>query len=146
MNADTAPWLDRSDDIARFFDGDTSGHELFEHVARLIGTLGPSEIRISRSQIAFRRGRTFALVWRPSMYLNTTVPIVLSIALPEPVESARFKEVVHPSSTTWMHHLELRVAAQIDDEVHGWLARAWKAAGKAHEARSASGQRAGERR
>ena len=129
MNEDTSPWTGRQHDIARFFDGDTSGRELFEQVASLIDSLGPTEVRVGRSQIAFRRGRTFALVWRPSMYLDTTVPIVLSLALPEPVDSARFKEVVHPSRTTWMHHLELREAAQIDEEVGAWLARAWEAAG-----------------
>jgi hypothetical protein len=54
---------------------------------------------------------------------------VLSIALPHEVVSDRFKEVVHPSSHVWMHHLELGDAAQVDDEVRAWLQEAYAAAG-----------------
>lgn len=134
MDADSDPPSGTQEEIARFFDGDTPAHELFERVAIMIATLGRSEIRVSRSQVAFRHGRTFALVWRPSMYVNTTVPIVLSIATPRPIASGRFKEVVHPSPNTWMHHLELRDASEVDDEVRDWLAQAREAAGAARGA------------
>lgn len=50
MNADTGPWHDQADDIARFFDGDTTGRALFEVVANVIAALGPSQIRVGRSQ------------------------------------------------------------------------------------------------
>ncbi|MCP6341538.1 DUF5655 domain-containing protein, partial [Klebsiella pneumoniae] len=57
------------------------------------------------------------------------VPLVLSLALPHRLRSERFKEVVHPSPRVWMHHLELRGPGEVDDEVRGWLAEAWAAAG-----------------
>lgn len=86
--------------------------------------------RASRSQVAFRRRRGFAYLWRPGQYLrHPAAEVVLSLALPERLPSPRFKEVAHPSPSTWMHHLELRSVADVDDEVAGWLRRAAGAAG-----------------
>ncbi len=53
---------------------------------------------------------------------------MLSIALPEQIDSSRFKSVVHPGPHVWMHHLELRETGQVDAEVAGWLAAAHQAA------------------
>ncbi|WP_043497657.1 DUF5655 domain-containing protein [Georgenia sp. SUBG003] len=98
-------------------------------MASAVAGLGPHEVRVSRSQIAFRRRRGFAFLWRPAQYVRSDFPAVLSIALPQAETSHRFKEVVHPSGRVWMHHLELDDVAQVDDEVAGWLARAYDAAG-----------------
>lgn len=51
------------------------------------------------------------------------------IHLPSRDESPRWKEIVEPALGHFMHHLELRDPAELDDEVHGWLRRAWEAAG-----------------
>lgn len=86
--------------------------------------------RTTRSQVAFRRRRGFAYLWRPGQYLrHPAADVVLSLAFPEEVPSERFKEVVHPAATTWMHHLEVHTVADLDDEVAGWLRRAAGAAG-----------------
>lgn len=117
-------------DVTRFFAGDRLGLQILQEIARTIHGLGESEMRVSRSQISFRHGRTFALVWRASMYVSSDVPVVLSIATPTRLKSTRFKQVVHPAPTTWMHHLELRDPSDIDEEVRAWLADAWSAACK----------------
>lgn len=111
--------------VTRFFAGDERGRELFDVVSAAIAELGESEMRIGRSQIAFRRRRGFAYVRRPDRYLSTTVPAVLSIALRDRVDSDRFTEIVHPSPSVWMHHLELRDPEQVDGEARGWLAAAY---------------------
>jgi hypothetical protein len=67
------------------------------------------------------------------MYVATRVPLVLSIALPKRLSSARFKQVVHPAPANWMHHLELRDLTEIDDEVPGWLAEGWTAADRTND-------------
>ena len=69
-------------------------------------------------------------MWWPARYLKSDVPAVLSIALPRRLEhSRRFKEVVNPAPGVWMHHLELRSIADLDDEVAGWLGEAREEAG-----------------
>ncbi|MQA07525.1 MAG: hypothetical protein GEU98_03050 [Pseudonocardiaceae bacterium] len=96
----------------------------------MVGWFGPFEVRVSKSQVAFRRKRGFAYLWLPGQYLaKPAVDVVLSIALGRHDESERFKEVVHPAPAHWMHHLELRDAGDLDDEVAGWLREAADRAG-----------------
>ncbi len=86
--------------------------------------------RVGRSQVAFRRRRGFAYLWRPGQYLsNPRAEVVLSLGLPWRLDVPRFTEVVHPAPSTWMHHLELHAAADVDDEVAQWLVAAADAAG-----------------
>jgi hypothetical protein len=112
-----------------FFAGHEEGLDIYRAVAEAVAALGPCEQRVSKSQIAFRRRRGFAYVWRPGQYLTSDVPAVLSVALDHPVESSRFKQVAHPTAALWMHHLELHDPREVDDEVRGWLGRAWRLAG-----------------
>lgn len=111
------------------FAGHPDGLALYEVVARAVAEIGPSDIRATKSQVAFRRRAGFAFVWRPAQYVRSEVPAVLSIALPREIASPRFKEVAHPSATVWMHHLELTSAEQVDAEVRRWLTEAHKHAG-----------------
>jgi hypothetical protein len=90
--------------------------------------LGPLEVRVSKSQIAFRRRRGFAYLWRPGNYVNSPVPLVLSLALPCELASPRFKQIAHPAPKVWMHHLELRDAGQLDGEVADWMRQAYESA------------------
>ena len=85
-----------------FFAGHEDGLAVYRAVAGAVGALVPCEVRVSRSQIAFRRTRGFAYVWRPGQYLASEVPAVLSVALDRPVESSRFKQVAHPAARVWM--------------------------------------------
>ncbi len=99
-------------------------------MAAVVGEVGPSERRITKSQIAWRRRRGFARVWTPDRYLHGDgAPLVLSVALPRRDASPRWKEVVEPRPGHWMHHLELRAEDDVDDDVAAWLREAWAAAG-----------------
>jgi hypothetical protein len=112
-----------------FFAGHEDGLAVYRAVAEAVAALGECDVRVSRSQIAFRRRRGFAYVWRPGQYVASDVPAVLSVALDHPVESDRFKQVAHPAAAVWMHHLEVRRPAEVDAEVSGWLREAWGSAG-----------------
>ncbi len=101
------------------------GLDLCLAVQDFIAGVVPATVRTTISQMAFRHRRGFAWVWNPRQYLKTAVPAVLSIALPRRVDSARFKEVVHPSPGEWMHHLELHNVNELDDEIAGWIAEAF---------------------
>jgi hypothetical protein len=112
-----------------YFSRSPAGLALYRAVADAVAVLGPADVRVTRSQIAFRRRKAFAFVWRPGQYVRNPVPAVLSIALPHAVTSSRFKEVAHPAPGVWMHHLELDAPAQLDEEVKGWLRAAYAEAG-----------------
>lgn len=116
-----------SQGIESFFEGCPEGLQLYRAVAGVVAQIGgEADVRVTKSQIAFRRRKGFAYVWRPGQYVTSDVPAVLSIALPQSVVSDRIKSVAHPSKNVWMHHIELRDRSQIDDEVRGWLAEAYE--------------------
>ena len=94
----------------------------------MIDGLGEAEVRVSKSQIAFRARRGFGYVWRLGRDVDNDVPAVLSIPLPPRTNPKRFKSVVHPSPKIWMHHLEIRDPDRVDDEVARWLRDAYDAA------------------
>lgn len=86
------------------------------------------EVRATRSQVSFRRRRGFAFLWDPHRYVSSTVPVVLSVALPYELASDRVKEVVRTTGRTWLHHIELREAGDLDAEILGWVRTAYDAA------------------
>lgn len=114
---------------AEFFEGSPQGKAIYDAVALVVATLGDHEVRVTRSQVVFRRRRAIAYLWRPGQYIRSDVPAVLSLPLSHEIASPRFKEIVRPSRSVWMHHLELRTAAEVDEEVRAWLALAYVQAG-----------------
>jgi hypothetical protein len=112
-----------------FFTGHTLAQTLFEAVQKAVEEFGTAEIRVSKSQIAFRRRRNFALAWMPGQYLKGKMaPLVLTVLLPCRDGSPRWKEVVEPYPGRFTHHLELHETAEVDEEVEKWLRQAWEAA------------------
>ena len=120
------------DDGARpeqLFEGFPDSLAVHRRVEQVVAGIGPASVRVTKSQVAFRRRTGFAWVWRPGQYVRSDVPAVLSVALRRELTSERVKEVAHPSPAVWMHHLELHRPDEVDDEVRAWLAEAWAAAG-----------------
>ncbi|CUR59058.1 conserved hypothetical protein [metagenome] len=116
-------------EVTAFFDGHPDGAAVAAAVGRAIEDIGRHTVRSSRSQVAFRRRRGFAFLWRPGQYVSSDVPAVVSIALAREVVSPRWKQVAHPAPHVWMHHLELQRPEDVDGEVRAWLREAYDAAG-----------------
>jgi hypothetical protein len=115
--------------VEGFFADHPLGLAVYDLVLAALGPLGGAEVRVTRSQVAFRRRVGFAWLWLPGRWLDRpSAEVVLSIGLRERIGSPRFKEVVQPAPGRWMHHLEVRTTGDIDDEVVGWLRRAAEAA------------------
>jgi len=116
--------------LDEYFDGRDGSQRVFNAVQAAIDELGPTELRVTKSQVAFRRRVGFAWAWIPEMYLTGEVaPLVLSVSLRRRDDSERWKEVVEPYQGRFMHHLELRDPGEVDAQVRGWLAEAWESAG-----------------
>ena len=112
------------------FAGNPLGVEALKKVRSIVDGIGDVEVRTTKSQVTFRRKRGFAYLWPPGKYLaKPDVGVVLSIALGRHDDSERWKEVVHPASRHWMHHLEVRRLEDLDEEVADWLIEAAERAG-----------------
>jgi Domain of unknown function (DUF5655) len=117
--------------VARFFTGLPVGVAVHSRLVELLRPMPDVRFRVSRSQIAFRRDRGFAWLWRPGQYLERPgAEVVLSIALGREDRSPRWKQVVNPTATQWMHHLEVHSVDDVDDEVVDWLTEAAARAGR----------------
>ena len=114
--------MDEPEGPEEFFAGHPAAFAVFDRVRSILDEAGPHQVRTSKSQVCFRRGRGFAFLWLPGRYLRGDV-------MDRPIVSARFKEVVQPAPGHWMHHLEVRDPGEIDDEVATWLRDAADRAG-----------------
>lgn len=114
-------------DPEAFFAGHPLSLAVYETVRSMLATIGPADVRTTRSQVSFRRRRGFAYLWLPGRWLTRpAAEVVLSLALGRRDESPRFKDIVHPARDVWMHHLEVHGLDELDDEVRGWLREAWE--------------------
>ena len=116
--------------LERFFAGQPQSRALFDALRSAVEFLGGVELRVSKSQVAFRRVTIFASAWIPAQYLRGSglAPLVLTVALRQRDSSPRWKQIVEPAPGRFTHHLELRAPEEIDAEVRGWIAQAWHAA------------------
>ncbi|MCE7937936.1 hypothetical protein DCC79_12435 [bacterium] len=116
-------------DLAAFFGGRDAARGIFDAVRAAVEAAGPAEVRVTRSQVAFRRRRPFAWAWTPDRYLGPGhAPLVLTLSFAQRDPSPRWKQVVAPTPRRFTHHLELWSAADVDDEVRRWVRDAWTAA------------------
>jgi hypothetical protein len=112
-----------------FFSGCQESRQLFDALRHVMDAIGPTELRVTKSQIAFRRRKAFAWVWIPAQYLGgKRAPLVLTLVFRTRDPSPRWKEIVEPRPDYFTHHLELHSMADLDDKVFHWLQAAWKAA------------------
>jgi Domain of unknown function (DUF5655) len=115
--------------VDEFFAADLESRQLFETLREMVVAIGPTQLRVTKSQIAFQRRKAFAWVWQPGQYLRGKhAPLVLTLAFRYRDVSPRWKEIVEPRPGYFTHHLELWSASEIDDEVRSWLQKAWEAA------------------
>jgi len=112
--------------LDKFFSGHKESKQLFDALRGMVDAIGPTELRVTKSQIAFRRRKAFAWVWMPAQYLRgKRAPLVLTLAFRYRDTSPRWKEVVEPRQGHFTHHLELYSTQDIDDQVYHWLQNAW---------------------
>lgn len=115
--------------VAEYFAGQEESARIFGVLRAAIEDLGPAEIRVTKSQIAFFRRKAFAWAWMPGKYLRgRQAPLVLTLSLQRRDLSARWKEIVEPAPGRFTHHLELATVEEIDDLVRSWLQEAWDGA------------------
>ena len=108
------------------FRGYEQSRKLFDAVRSIINTIGPTELRVSKSQVAFWRKKAVARVWIPAQYLGgNPAPLVLTLGFRTRNKSHRWKQIVEPTPGRFTHHLELYSVADLDEEVRNWLQEAW---------------------
>ena len=115
--------------LDEYFDGNEESRRLFNCLRERIESLGPVEVLVQQSQIAFRRTKAFAFAWMPGKYLHGRgAPLVLTIGFSRRDISPRWKKVVEAAPGRFTHHMEIISTNDIDSQVYVWLQEAWKQA------------------
>ncbi len=116
--------------IDDFFRGKEDSRKLFDAISREVDHLGDATVQVSKSQVAFRRRKSFALVWIPGQYLSNrrTAPLVLTLSFPTRDASPRWNEITEAGPNRFTHHLELYRKEDVDDDVRRWLRATWEQA------------------
>lgn len=98
---------------------------LFEAIETRLLAMGPDvTVKHDRTQTAFIRKVQFAWVSLPRRKADSGA-IMLSVGLPSPLESPRILHAAQVAPGRWMHHILLRSAAELDEELNSWLMAAW---------------------
>lgn len=115
--------------VSDFFERRPKARTIFGSVHATVGACGPATPRVSKSQVGFRRGRSFAATRVPDRHLDGRhAPLVLAVFLPYRAESRRWKEVVEAGPGRSTHRLELAKPHEVDAEVRRLLRLAWESA------------------
>jgi hypothetical protein len=68
--------------LDEFFSGYGESRRIFDALHAAIEALGAVNVRVTKSQVAFRRRRAFAWAWVPGRYLGGGhAPLVLTVSL-----------------------------------------------------------------
>jgi hypothetical protein len=112
--------------LDEYFQGYESSMPIFETIRDMLESIGPTQVRVSMSQVAFWRHKAVARVWIPTCYLKReAAPLVLTLGFDHRIDSPRWKEVVEPAPSHFTHHLEIWSVDDLDEEVRRWLYQAW---------------------
>lgn len=109
---------DRANALA-FFAGHDAAHRLFHAVLARAAEWGAWQLTATKSRVSIT-ART-RVVWCHEA--NDDGSIWLGFLLPRRVESPRLRS--GPAGGRWSHHVKVRDAGDLDDELLGWLQEAY---------------------
>ncbi len=111
---------------------------LFNVVRAFIESLGPVTMDVSKTQVAFGRGRKFAWVWLPQMWIKKRPDesVTLVFDYPYRIRHRRIASAVEPRPGRWTHHVLIDREADLDERVRSWLRQAYDLAGSSLKRRT----------
>lgn len=100
---------------------------LYESARRLVESIGPVTVRVTKTQVAFAVSRQFAWVWLPPAWARNRPQecIVLSFAARQQIEHTRIVQVVQPYPGRWMHHVIIEQESDLDEQIEEWMVEAY---------------------
>lgn len=114
--------------IEGLFEGRPDPYKLFILVRKFIESIGPLQVRVSKTQISFGTKTQFAWVWLPQLWIKKAPQnaIVLSFGLGRRIEHPRISESKEPYPGRWTHHVVIEKESDFDDNVRSWLREAYE--------------------
>lgn len=112
-------------EILFFFEGRPAALSLYQGLAaRLLAQLPDVRIKISKTQISFYGRYLFAAASLPKRKKEDH--LVVTFGLGYQKESPRIFSSTEAARNRCTHHVAVRTAAELDDELFGWLREAYE--------------------
>ncbi len=114
-------------DVEDFFFEKPLQLNLFLAVEKMIDSIGPVTIEVSKSQISFGTKTKFAWVWLPPIWSNNRPEncIVLTFGAEKQIEDQQIVEVVEPYPGRFTHHIIVETESDLTNEVYHWLCESY---------------------
>ena len=108
--------------------------ELWDRYAAVVAAAGPSELVVTKSQIAFR---TTHRIFAGGFFKSGRLEIFFDLPepIPEDERDERFRQVWQHSRRLWVHRLKLERPEEVDDRLAAWLRASWETYSLPPEAR-----------
>ena len=94
---------------------------------RLLKELGPVQVKVQKSQIAFSNRYQFAFIWHPSRRFRGRkgVYMVVTFGVSHRIEDSRIEAATEPYPNRWTHHVLVSERREIDTQLMDWLVQSW---------------------
>lgn len=112
-----------------FFDGKPEELALYETLLDQIKALGDVSVVVHKTQISLKNRRVFACVSVFRVLPKRLLPahyIVLTLGLPDPLDSPRIAVKTEAQPGRWTHHIVLGSASELDAELLEWIRQAYE--------------------
>lgn len=117
-----------NDDILLFFSQHTEALPLYEKLEeQILAEIPDVKIKVAKTQISFANKRGFAFVsFNPCRRAKErpTVWMTVSFGLGYRKDADRIDVATEPYPGRWTHHVMVGCAAEIDEELMGWIREA----------------------
>lgn len=119
-----------AEDAEAWLSSDELGLAVFQRIAQVVDECGGAQLRMSVTQLGWARERPFAYLWSPQRWVGGQgEEVVLALDLPSRDQSPRWQQIVEVRPGQYTHHLEVRSADEVDQEIADRLREAYHAAG-----------------
>jgi hypothetical protein len=111
-----------------FFDGKPEELALYETLLDRIKALGAFTAIAHKTQISLKNRRVFACVSVFRVLPKRLLPahyLVLTLGLPDPLDSPRIAAKTEAQPGRWTHHIVLAGASELDAELLEWIQLAY---------------------
>ena len=116
-------------DTIMFFNKHQGALELYWRFEELLTNTFPVvNKRVQKTQITFFNKHVFACVSFACVKRKAELPegyMVITIGLPEPLESDRIAVKTKPYPGRWTHHIVVSKPEELDEELFSWIGEAY---------------------
>jgi hypothetical protein len=116
--------------IEDLFEGHADSYRLFSVVRKYIESIGPVNIRATRTRVSFSGKTKFAWIWLPQIWNEKQKEgsITLTFDLGRQIQSPEKMNQTEPRPGRWTRHVVIETESDLNLKVRQWIREAYLSA------------------